>query len=70
MNDYDNLVRSYELPLPPGYSNIEEFNVCLARALDPLHIAKRHPSGQTLRGGSQVTCSQGQSGRSRSLSRA
>jgi len=55
LNDYENLVRVYDLPLPPGFSSGEEFNSRLADALMPLHIAKRHPSQQTLRGGSQTT---------------
>ncbi|HZX23206.1 MAG TPA: tetratricopeptide repeat protein [Woeseiaceae bacterium] len=54
LNDYENLVGVYELPVPPGYANIHEFNERLAQVLDGLHIGKRHPAEQTLRGGSQT----------------
>lgn len=55
LNDYDNLVRAYEIPVPDGYSSAEEFNQRLQAVLEPLHIGLRHPAEQTLRGGSQTS---------------
>ncbi len=55
LNDYDGMVRIYELPVPAGFASIDEFNEALAAALEPLHIAKRHPAQQTLRHGSQTS---------------
>ena len=55
LNDYENLVRVYEIPVPAGYGNVAEFNQRLQAVLEPLHIAKRHPAEQTLRGGSQTS---------------
>ena len=55
LNDYDEMVGIYELPIPAGFSDIGEFNQALAAALEPLHIAKRHPAQQTLRHGSQTS---------------
>ncbi|MEO1245731.1 MAG: tetratricopeptide repeat protein [Pseudomonadota bacterium] len=54
LNDYDALVRVYELPVPAGFGDIGEFNDALTARLEPLHIAKRHPAQQTLRHGSQT----------------
>ena len=55
LNDYDEMVRVYELPVPSGFTGIADFNEALAAALEPLHIAKRHPAQQTLRHGSQTS---------------
>ncbi len=55
LNDYENLVRIYDLPIPGGYANSTEFNEQLASLLNRLHVGKRHPPEQTLRGGSQTT---------------
>lgn len=55
MNDYENLVRAYEIPVPEGYSSSAEFNQRLQAVLEPLHIGLRHPAEQTLRGGSQTS---------------
>ena len=55
LNDYENLVRAYEIPLPEGYSSSAEFNERLRAVLEPLHIGIRHPAEQTLRGGSQTS---------------
>ena len=54
LNDYDEMVRVYELPVPEGYADIDAYNEALAAVLEPLHIAKRHPAQQTLRHGSQT----------------
>jgi tetratricopeptide (TPR) repeat protein len=55
LNNYDTMVRAYELPVPEGYSNAAEFNTALQAVLEPLHIGLRHPAEQTLRGGSQTS---------------
>lgn len=53
-NDYERMIRVFELPLPGGYNDRSAFTRDLNRALDPLHSAQRfHPMDQTLRGGSQ-----------------
>jgi uncharacterized protein (TIGR02466 family) len=55
LNDYENLVRVYDVPVPAGYSNAAEFNQRLQAVLEPLHIGLQHPAEQTLRGGSQTS---------------
>ena len=55
LNDYENLVRTYELPVPAGYCSAAEFNQRMQAMLEPLHIGLRHPAEQTLRGGSQTS---------------
>lgn len=55
LNDYDNLVQAYEIPVPEGYNSAAEFNQRLQAVLEPLHIGLRHPAEQTLRGGSQTS---------------
>ncbi len=55
LNDYDRFVRVFELPVPKRYRDEAEFNAELASLLNRLHIGKRHPPEQTLRGGSQTT---------------
>ena len=55
LNDYDTLVRAYEIPVPEGYSSSAEFNQRLQAVLEPLHIGLRHPAEQTLRGGTQTS---------------
>jgi uncharacterized protein (TIGR02466 family) len=54
MNDYERLVGIFDLPVPAAYAGIDEFNAALAAVLDRLHVGKRHPPEQTLRGGSQT----------------
>jgi len=54
LNDYDAFVQAYDIPVPAGYSNAEKFNEKLALLLDTLHVGKRHPPEQTLRGGTQT----------------
>lgn len=53
LNDYERLVRVFDVPVPAGYSNAREFNEQLTRVLADLHFGKRHPPEQTLRGGTQ-----------------
>lgn len=54
LNDYENLVMPFDLPVPAKYASAAEFNERLSAVLDRLHIGKRHPPEQTLRGGSQT----------------
>jgi uncharacterized protein (TIGR02466 family) len=54
LNDYDNLVRVFDIPVPASFANAAEFNERLNEVLDGLHIGKRHPPEQTLRGGTQT----------------
>ncbi|MEN2709184.1 tetratricopeptide repeat protein [Sphingomonas sp. NPDC092331] len=53
LNDAERLV-SASLVAPPG-SDAAGFNARLDAALTPLHRDRRHPLGQTLRGGSQTS---------------
>lgn len=55
LNDYDNMVRVYDVPVPGNYADTAEFNAALKKALSPLHFARTHPAEQTLRGGSQTS---------------
>ena len=54
LNDYDRFVKSYRIPVPEGYRDIDEFNNALNHALDALHRSRIHPLDQTLRGGTQT----------------
>lgn len=54
LNDYQQLVRVYDVPVPDGMT-AAEFNARLAEVLEPLHVARQHPVEQTLRGGSQTS---------------
>ena len=54
VNNWRDLVRTYELPTPPGYSSLAEFNAHLNDCLTRLHTSREHPMDQTLRGGTQT----------------
>jgi tetratricopeptide (TPR) repeat protein len=54
LNDYENHIRVYEIPSPPGYPDTEAFNRALNTYLDDLHIDRRENIDQTLRKGSQT----------------
>lgn len=54
LNDYDNLVREYEIGIPSGFNNIEEFCSALNDYLELLHVATNQPLEQTLTGGTQT----------------
>jgi hypothetical protein len=54
VNDYESLVRVYELPPPEGYSDMESFNSDLNAFLDGLHRDTREFIDQTLRSGTQT----------------
>ena len=51
--DYENMIQVYELEIPQGYKNIEEFNADLAVALTKLHCFAEAPLDQSLRAGTQ-----------------
>ena len=43
MNDYENLVAVFDLPVAAAYPAIADFNDALATVLNRLHVGKRHP---------------------------
>lgn len=49
----DRFVRTYDLPVPSGYSSIEAFNAEFAQVISTEHPYKAHPINQTLRNGTQ-----------------
>jgi Tfp pilus assembly protein PilF len=51
---YQELVRCYDVPAPPGWSSIEELNHALLQVLAVRHRFARHPFDQSLRHGSQT----------------
>lgn len=51
----ERFVRPYELPVPPGFGSIEEFNAAFAEALARHQPYATHPLGQSLRGGIQTS---------------
>ena len=53
LNNYDNLVQTFELRPPDGYADMESFNRDLNAYLDRLHGGSREYLEQTLRGGTQ-----------------
>jgi uncharacterized protein (TIGR02466 family) len=54
LNDYESFIRVYDVPVPAGFVDANEFNTRLSAVLDTLHTGKRHPPEQTLRGGTQT----------------
>jgi uncharacterized protein (TIGR02466 family) len=54
LNDYSRYVRTFDLPAPPPYASIADFNRDLAQTLAHLHRAQRAPADQSLRGGTQT----------------
>lgn len=55
LNDYDRLVRSYELPVPQGFSDLSSFMTELSAVLAARHRARRQPLDQSVRNGTQTT---------------
>ena len=53
LNNCD-LVGEYELPTPPGFSSLAEFNMALNECLTEYHTSEHHPLEQTLRQGTQT----------------
>jgi hypothetical protein len=54
LNDYNALVRGYDLAPPEGFSSMEDFNAELAAWLEGAHPGTREHLEQSLRGGSQT----------------
>ena len=54
LNDYESMVRVFDLPPPEGYSGMDAFNRDLNAYLDPMHTDAREPLEQTLRKGTQT----------------
>lgn len=54
LNDYERLVRVYDVPPPQGFEDAEAFNQALNSYLDHLHRDRRESIDQTLRKGSQT----------------
>ena len=52
--DYDNFVLPVDLEPPAGFASTTEFMAVLAEELTALHVAKDHPSEQSVRGGTQT----------------
>jgi tetratricopeptide (TPR) repeat protein len=55
LNDYDTMIRSYNISVPEGFGSVDEFNQRLQAMLERLHIGLQHPAEQTLRKGSQTS---------------
>jgi uncharacterized protein (TIGR02466 family) len=53
--DVQQLVRAFELPAPPGYSTIEEFNAALRPVIEARHAQRHHPLDQSMRLGTQTS---------------
>jgi tetratricopeptide (TPR) repeat protein len=54
LNDYQRLVRVFDLDPPDGFASMEDFNRELAAYLESLHTGALEYLNQTLRGGSQT----------------
>jgi tetratricopeptide (TPR) repeat protein len=57
LHDYESLVRTSRIDTPDGWPSLEAFLVALAVSLERLHGFKTHPIGQSVRRGSQTSCS-------------
>jgi hypothetical protein len=53
LNDYDKLLKVYELPVPDGFQSLAEFMSELSAYLITLHTSKRQPLDQSVRNGTQ-----------------
>lgn len=53
LNDYDKLLKAYELPVPQGFRDISEFMSELSAYLTNLHTSRRQPLDQSVRNGTQ-----------------
>ncbi|MCW8125020.1 tetratricopeptide repeat protein [Microbulbifer halophilus] len=52
--DYSKLVKIADIPCPPGFASIDEFNKSLCECLTRLHNTEREPIDQSLSGGTQT----------------
>ncbi len=53
LNDYDNLLKAFELPTPDGFESLPAFMSELASCLSTLHTSRRQPLDQSVRNGTQ-----------------
>jgi len=53
LNDYDSLLKEYELPTPEGFESLPVFMSELAAYLNTLHTSRRQPLDQSVRNGTQ-----------------
>ena len=53
--DVERFVRPYDLPPPPGFASIEEFNAALRPVIEARHAQRHHPLDQSLRFGTQTS---------------
>lgn len=53
--DVERFVRPYDLPPPPGFTSIEEFNAALRPVIEARHAQRHHPLDQSLRMGTQTS---------------
>ncbi|HKJ16539.1 MAG TPA: tetratricopeptide repeat protein [Xanthomonadales bacterium] len=54
LNDYDRLLKVYELPHPQEFENTQAFMAALEELLPTLHTATRQPLDQSVRNGTQT----------------
>lgn len=54
LNDYDRLLKVYELPYPASFDSLEAFMSELSEYLPTLHAATRQPLDQSVRNGTQT----------------
>ena len=54
LNDYDRLLKAYELPAPAGFASLHAFMNDLGTYLAGLHTARRQPLDQSVRNGTQT----------------
>jgi uncharacterized protein (TIGR02466 family) len=53
--DVQQLVQVFDLPAPPGYSSIGEFNAALRPVIEARHAQRHHPLDQSMRFGTQTS---------------
>lgn len=53
--DVERFVRPYDLPPPPGFATIAEFNEALRPVIEARHAQRHHPLDQSLRMGTQTS---------------
>ena len=53
LNDYDNLLKEYDLPVPDGFASLPAFMSELSAYLLTLHTSRRQPLDQSVRNGTQ-----------------
>ncbi|NNC99808.1 MAG: tetratricopeptide repeat protein [Gammaproteobacteria bacterium] len=54
LNDYDRLVKPFQLETPPGYASLQDFLEAVSSVLQNMHRTQHAPLQQTLRHGTQT----------------